>query len=71
VHGAWMATELAKHGYRISSGSLYPTSTKWKPKVSFVEPGGGRRPNSSFLRGNGQGAQGLGVDQAPAQGVGP
>ena len=28
VHGAWMATELAKHGYRISSGSLYPTLHK-------------------------------------------
>ncbi len=25
VHGAWMATELAEHGYRISPGSLYPT----------------------------------------------
>jgi DNA-binding PadR family transcriptional regulator len=25
VHGAWMATELAHHGYRISPGSLYPT----------------------------------------------
>ena len=28
VHGAWMATELAKHGYRISPGSLYPTLHK-------------------------------------------
>lgn len=25
VHGAWMANELAHHGYRISPGSLYPT----------------------------------------------
>lgn len=24
VHGAWMATELARHGYKISPGSLYP-----------------------------------------------
>lgn len=24
VHGAWMAKELAHHGYRISPGSLYP-----------------------------------------------
>jgi len=24
LHGAWMATELAEHGYRISPGSLYP-----------------------------------------------
>lgn len=28
VHGAWMAEELAQHGYRISSGSLYPTLHK-------------------------------------------
>lgn len=25
VHGAWLAEELAHHGYRISPGSLYPT----------------------------------------------
>ena len=24
VHGAWMAQELAHHGYRISPGTLYP-----------------------------------------------
>lgn len=24
VHGAWMAAELARHGYQISPGSLYP-----------------------------------------------
>jgi DNA-binding PadR family transcriptional regulator len=28
VHGAWMATELAGHGYHISPGSLYPTLHK-------------------------------------------
>jgi len=28
VHGAWMAQELARHGYRISPGSLYPTLHK-------------------------------------------
>src|SRR5579862_5963943 len=28
VHGAWMANELACHGYRISPGSLYPTLHK-------------------------------------------
>ncbi len=28
VHGAWMAKELARHGYRISPGSLYPTLHK-------------------------------------------
>lgn len=25
VHGAWMAAELARHGYQISPGTLYPT----------------------------------------------
>jgi DNA-binding PadR family transcriptional regulator len=25
VHGAWMAVELGRHGYKISPGTLYPT----------------------------------------------
>lgn len=25
LHGAWMAEELARHGHRISPGTLYPT----------------------------------------------
>lgn len=25
IHGAWMMAELARHGYRISPGTLYPT----------------------------------------------
>lgn len=25
IHGAWMAVELASHGYDISPGTLYPT----------------------------------------------
>jgi DNA-binding PadR family transcriptional regulator len=25
VHGAWLSTELARHGYDISPGTLYPT----------------------------------------------
>jgi DNA-binding PadR family transcriptional regulator len=25
IHGAWMAQELAGHGYQISPGTLYPT----------------------------------------------
>jgi DNA-binding PadR family transcriptional regulator len=28
VHGAWLAAELAGHGYTISPGSLYPTLHK-------------------------------------------
>lgn len=25
LYGAWMSAELARHGYKISSGTLYPT----------------------------------------------
>lgn len=25
VHGAWMSAELARHGYDLSAGTLYPT----------------------------------------------
>ncbi|MCV7073694.1 helix-turn-helix transcriptional regulator, partial [Mycobacterium rufum] len=25
VHGAWLTEELARHGYDISPGTLYPT----------------------------------------------
>ncbi|HZA77968.1 MAG TPA: PadR family transcriptional regulator [Acidimicrobiales bacterium] len=25
MHGAWMAEELGRHGYKISPGTLYPT----------------------------------------------
>ncbi|MFR9749598.1 PadR family transcriptional regulator [Nocardia sp. 004] len=25
VHGAWITTELSRHGYDISPGTLYPT----------------------------------------------
>jgi DNA-binding PadR family transcriptional regulator len=25
VHGAWMSEELARHGYKVSPGTLYPT----------------------------------------------
>ena len=72
VHGAWMATELAHHGYRISPGSLYPTLHKMEAEGllrSSQQVIDGRV--SPFLCGNGQGPQGAGVDQAPAEGVGP
>lgn len=25
VHGAWMTAELARHGHKVSPGTLYPT----------------------------------------------
>jgi hypothetical protein len=71
VHGAWMATELAGHGYRISPGSLYPTLHKMEAEAPPIEPAGHRRPSAPFLCGDGQWAQGAGIDQAPAEGVGP
>lgn len=45
VHGAWMAEELAHHGYRISSGSLYPTLHKMEAEgllCSYTELVDGR-----------------------------
>lgn len=44
VHGAWMATELARHGYKISPGSLYPTLHK-------MEAGGLLRSSSKVVEG--------------------
>lgn len=44
VHGAWMATELARHGYRISPGSLYPTLHK-------MEAGGLLRSSGKVVEG--------------------
>ena len=72
IHGAWMATELAQHGYRISPGSLYPTLHKMEAEGllrSSQQVVDGRA--APFLRGDGRGAQGAGVDQAPAAGAGP
>jgi DNA-binding PadR family transcriptional regulator len=31
IHGAWMTQELARHGYRISPGTLYPLSIGLRP----------------------------------------
>lgn len=44
VHGAWMATELARHGYKISPGSLYPTLHK-------MEAGGLLRSSGKVVEG--------------------
>jgi DNA-binding PadR family transcriptional regulator len=65
VHGAWMAKELAQHGYRISPGSLYPTLHKMqtegllrsaqqvvdgRARRSYVAPAKGRRSLESMKR---------------------
>jgi PadR family transcriptional regulator, regulatory protein PadR len=46
IHGAWMSEELAKHGYSISPGTLYPTLHRMEQDgllVSRQEVVGGRR----------------------------
>jgi DNA-binding PadR family transcriptional regulator len=46
VHGAWMAAELARHGHRISPGTLYPTLHRMEEEgllVSDHEVADGRR----------------------------
>ena len=46
VHGAWMAAELAEHGYAISPGTLYPTLHRMEAEGllrSTSQLAGGRR----------------------------
>ncbi len=45
VHGAWMSAELARHGYAISPGTLYPTLHRMEAEgllASHAEVVGGR-----------------------------
>ncbi|MGO8724538.1 MAG: PadR family transcriptional regulator [Acidimicrobiales bacterium] len=56
VHGAWMAEELARHGYKISPGSLYPTLHKMeadgliRSRARIVD-GRARRPYVATAKG--------------------
>jgi DNA-binding PadR family transcriptional regulator len=48
IHGAWMARELAEHGYEISPGTLYPALHRLESEGllssrSAVEEGRSRR----------------------------
>lgn len=46
IDGAWMSVELARHGHRISPGTLYPTLHRMEAEgllVSREELAGGRR----------------------------
>jgi DNA-binding PadR family transcriptional regulator len=57
VHGAWMAEELAHHGYRISPGSLYPTLHKMEAEgllVSHAELAEGRPRRSYSITASGR-----------------
>src|SRR4051812_47661769 len=45
VHGAWLSVELARHGYRVSPGTLYPLLHRMELKgllVSHKEVEAGR-----------------------------
>jgi DNA-binding PadR family transcriptional regulator len=49
IFGAWMSEELARHGYKISPGSLYPTLHKMEEAgllESFNEVVSGRSRRS-------------------------
>lgn len=56
VHGAWMASELARHGYKISPGALYPALHKMEAEGllrsrSEVVDGRARRSYVATARG--------------------
>jgi DNA-binding PadR family transcriptional regulator len=36
IHGAWMAEELAGHGYKISPGTLYPLLHRMEEEEGLV-----------------------------------
>jgi DNA-binding PadR family transcriptional regulator len=56
IHGAWMTRELARHGYRISPGVLYPTLHKMEAEGLIasrpqVVDGRGRRSYVATAKG--------------------
>jgi PadR family transcriptional regulator PadR len=51
VHGQWILTELRRHGYEISPGTLYPLLNRMEALgwlQCTVEPGGGRRARRDY-----------------------
>lgn len=57
VHGSWLAEELARHDYRISPGSLYPTLHKMEGEGllrSRVQVVGGRSRRSYAITASGR-----------------
>ncbi len=57
VDGAWMSVELARHGHRISPGTLYPTLHRMEAEgllVSSEELVDGRRRRRYRATGHGQ-----------------
>ena len=51
VYGQWILTELRRHGYEISPGTLYPLLNRMEALGWLrctVEPGGGRRARKDY-----------------------
>jgi DNA-binding PadR family transcriptional regulator len=51
VHGQWILTELRRHGYEISPGTLYPLLQRMATLGWLnckVEPGGGKRARKDY-----------------------
>ena len=51
VHGQWILTELRRHGYEISPGTLYPLLNRMQ-RLGWlkckVDPGAGRRARKDY-----------------------
>ncbi len=51
VHGQWILTELRRHGYDISPGTLYPLLNRMA-RLGWLkckaDPGGGRRARKDY-----------------------
>jgi PadR family transcriptional regulator, regulatory protein PadR len=51
VHGQWILTELRRHGYEISPGTLYPLLSRME-RLGWlkckVDPDGGRRARKDY-----------------------
>ena len=51
VHGQWIVTELRRHGYEISPGTLYPLLRRME-RLGWlrckVDPNGGRRARKDY-----------------------
>ncbi len=51
VHGQWILTELRRHGYEISPGTLYPLLNRME-RLGWLrgkaDPNGGRRARKDY-----------------------
>ena len=60
VYGQWMIEELARHGYRISPGTLYPMLHALERKGYLKSRPNGAGPNARRIyRATAKGRQGL------------